>query len=893
MGSQKDTLSVGGLILQGPQNPDALALEAPGYLPMTYRELRDQVAYAVRLLNAQGFGPGDRIALIAPGGPEAASATLAIMAGFTLVPLNSQCREADIARFITLLGIKAMIISDGLGTGAGTAAGRLGIPLFTLVASRDKAGVFALSPSVPETGSPPRYAGPSDIAALLQTSGTTSQPKIVPMTQKRMMIGMIHLNTPMALTGRDKNLHILPFDTGYGIGFPLLSPLIAGGSVICPREFIAEDFPSLVRTFSPTHYSGAPAHHKAILGVLRQLPEGSPVPRSIRFISTGAAALNPDDAREMEERLGARMYDSYIMAEAFISTNVNGKPGSVGIPFVEFLEIRNDADRPVPAGVTGEIVVRGKEVFEGYLDAPEENAASFTDGWFRTGDLGYLDHEGNLFLAGRKKEAINKGGRKISPARIDEALLLHPGVLDAMAFRVPDPLLGDEVAAMIVRRDAALTGDALRRFCLDHLLPFMTPKYFYFTERIPRNALGKPVRDEGTRTYGEAAGAAQPPVLPGMPGGNVLPSAEGIKKTLRALWADILEMPSVAPDDDFFLCGGNSLSAIELLIRIQREFTLSLPPDTIYRYPTFRNQLNLLMMSADHEKKYHPLIVPLREGGDRAPVFCIHPLGGWMDHYLKILPAIDRSRPVYGIRGRGLAPGEILPKTVEETAREEIDAIRTVQKTGPWNLIGFSNGGVIAYELACQLRDQGEEVSFLGIIDVSAPATEVRYFKTLAAKVFPGPVLGRIPAFFERHLKEHPDNPAYRVIVKAIRAMVHGVFFRSGAKSLPESEAGLHHSVHKREGALDHFPAGNRHNMQAQLDASRMYIPHRFPGDLVLFSTGDDPIIFPGDSTRGWGSVVTGRCTVVPVPGNHSNLFREPQLEVLNEKIRQTLRALP
>lgn len=364
------------------------------------------------------------------------------------------------------------------------------------------------------------------------------------------------------------------------------------------------------------------------------------------------------------------------------------------------------------------------------------------------------------------------------------------------------------------------------------------------------------------------------------------------EETLLHLWKDILELPDISPDDDFFLCGGNSLTAIELLIRIQREFHINFPPDTIYRYPTLRKQAALLRQKSAVMREYHPLIVPMREGGSLHPLFCIHPLGGWMDHYLKILPAIAKSRPVFGIRGRGLEPGEKLPKTVEETVVEQVDAVRTVQKTGPYNLIGFSNGGILAFELACQLQERGGEVAFLGLIDVSAPATEVRYFKTLASTFFPGRVLGKIPRFFEDHLKAHADSRVYAGILKSAHTVFHRVLFRSGEKSLPASIAEAHFSANFREDSLEKYPEGNRQTMKVQLNASRMYLPHIFRGDLVLFSTGPDPLLFPGDLTRGWASHITGTCEVIAVPGDHSNLFDEPYLGVLAEKIKDRLGAV-
>ncbi|RPI37280.1 MAG: non-ribosomal peptide synthetase [Methanoregulaceae archaeon] len=371
-----------------------------------------------------------------------------------------------------------------------------------------------------------------------------------------------------------------------------------------------------------------------------------------------------------------------------------------------------------------------------------------------------------------------------------------------------------------------------------------------------------------------------------------LPNRSMNEGTLLHLWKDILDLPDISPDDDFFLCGGNSLTAIELLIRIQREYHINLPPDTIYRHPTIQGQSALLRKKAATAKEYHTLISPLREGGDLPPLFCIHPLGGWMDHYLKILTAIDKNRPVFGIRGRGLVPGEILPKTVEETAREQVEALRTVQKTGPYHLLGFSNGGIIAYEMACQLQEHGEKVGYLGLIDVSVPATEVRYIKTLAAMLFPGRILGRIPAFFERQLKANPDSRIYAFVIKSIKAAFHGILFRSPAKSLPESVNEIHASVHMKENSLAHFPKASHPNMKVQLNASRMYLPQMFNGNVVLFSTAPDPILFPGDLTRGWGSKIHGRCDVIAISGNHSNLFDEPHLSILKERINDSLGAL-
>ncbi len=189
------------------------------------------------------------------------------------------------------------------------------------------------------------------------------------------------------------------------------------------------------------------------------------------------------------------------MSEAYISLNNPFKHGSVGIPFIPELEIWDDQDKVLPAGLAGEIVVRGELVFKGYLNAPEENAAAFKDGWFRTGDRGYIDDEGYLFLTCRKKELINKGGRKIAPAEIDAVLISHPGVRDAMTFGVADPVLGEDIAAMVVPASGQVTEAEMRRYLLDRLVQFKIPRRIYFVGEIPKTPSGKPQRYKGTEQY--------------------------------------------------------------------------------------------------------------------------------------------------------------------------------------------------------------------------------------------------------------------------------------------------------------------------------------------------------------------------------------------------------
>jgi acyl-CoA synthetase (AMP-forming)/AMP-acid ligase II len=289
-----------------------------------------------------------------------------------------------------------------------------------------------------------------------------------------------------------------------GIFGNFIAPLCAGGTVICTRDFIAPDIVMYLREFRPTFYSAGPAVHQAILRELKKCPPGDLKPDSLRFIRSASAAL-PDMIRdELETILGVPLIETYGMSEVggAITTNLPpAKRGSVGKAVVPHLAIMDENGAILPQDTEGEIVVKGEVVFGGYDDSPEENASVFTNGWFRTGDIGYLDREGYLYLTGRKKELINKGGEKIAPVEVDDVLTLHPLVKEAMCFKIPDPVLGEDIAAMVVRGSPQLNEQELRMYLLDHLALFKVPKRIDFVEAIPRNPTGKPLRRIGTERF--------------------------------------------------------------------------------------------------------------------------------------------------------------------------------------------------------------------------------------------------------------------------------------------------------------------------------------------------------------------------------------------------------
>jgi len=497
-------LTIRDLVFTGNQDPDHNAIECPGHRPLTYRDLRRQVLYGVKTLNARGFHRNDRIAVITPAGPETAVIIISVMAGFTSVPLNPESRDDEFRRYFSHLKIKAVIVQKDYPTAATSAAGSLDIPVIELIPRPGFAGTFGLEPDTGQDTQEPEFATLSDIAILLLTSGTTGTQKIVPVTQKQFTLTHQRQVNALKLVNTDRFLHILPYYHAMGLGTPLLGTLLAGGTVICTKDFIALDFLPLLKTYRPTYYLAGPAIHQAILREIRKASPEELKDNSLRGIRSGSSPLSAAITQELGRLLGAAVTDGLAMSETgMISINLPPREGSVGIPVIEHLTIRDEDGNILGNGEIGEIVVMGETVFNGYEGDPEENKAAFIDGGFRTGDMGYLDQDGYLFITGRKKEMINKGGEKISPLEIDYVLMSHPLVKDAMVFAIQDPVLGEDIGAMVVRGQENLTENDLRTYLLDRLAPSKIPRRISFVDAIPKNAAGKPVRHKGTGQYSE------------------------------------------------------------------------------------------------------------------------------------------------------------------------------------------------------------------------------------------------------------------------------------------------------------------------------------------------------------------------------------------------------
>ncbi|HWY63463.1 MAG TPA: acyl--CoA ligase [Rhizomicrobium sp.] len=494
MSSLYPSSTIQGLICAGGDgNP---AIGAPQRPVMTHKGLRDLTQRTIASLNAMGIGRNDRVAIILPNGPEMASAFIAIAAGATTAPLNPAYRTEELDFYLSDLNARALVILEGMDGPALAVAAARKIPLITLVPG-DMAGDFTLHGVKSAPAAHSGYAEESDIALVLHTSGTTSRPKMVPLTQTNITASAYHIGRTLNLTPQDVCLNIMPLFHIHGLIAATLSSVAAGASVICTPGFNALKFFGWFEEASPTWYTAVPTMHQAILSRAernREIIEKS----LLRLIRSSSSSLPPQVMEALEKTFHVPVIESYGMTEASHQMASNPLPpdarfpGSVGIAAGPDVTIMDEKGALLPAGALGEVVIRGRNVTRGYEANPDANAKAFTNGWFRTGDQGVIDEAGYLRLTGRLKELINRGGEKISPLEVDTVIMDHPAVAQVVTFAVPHDMLGEDVAAAVVLREGAVCDEReLRSFVGSRIADFKVPRKIVFLAEIPKGATGK------------------------------------------------------------------------------------------------------------------------------------------------------------------------------------------------------------------------------------------------------------------------------------------------------------------------------------------------------------------------------------------------------------------
>ncbi|MCP5098649.1 MAG: AMP-binding protein [Chloroflexi bacterium] len=583
--------------------PNAPAILAPERLPISYQQLYDHINATIDTLNSFGIGRQDRVAIVLPNGPDMATAFLSIAAGAASAPLNPGYRAPEYDCYLSDLNAKAVVVMDGMDSPVVEVAQEKNIPVIRLI-PQERAGLFLLKSETHLTGNDATNPGPAhadDIALVLHTSGTTSRPKIVPLAQKNLTASARNIRTTLQLIPSDRCLNVMPLFHIHGLMAAVMGSLTSGASLVCTPGFYAPNFFDWLDEFAPSWYTAVPTMHQAIL---TRASANQPILEraNLRFVRSSSASLPPVVLAQLEETFNAPVIEAYGMTEASHQMACNPlpplphKPGTVGPAAGPDVSIMDADGNLLAVGQVGEIVIRGENVTAGYENNSEANKTAFTNGWLRTGDQGAMDADGYVTITGRLKEIINRGGEKISPREVDEVLLDHPDVAQSLAFAMPHPLLGEEIAAAVVlTTDAEATTLDLRLFAAKHLADYKVPRQIVVLDEIPKGPTGKLQRIGLAEKLGVQADV---PNLDGVQ--DWTPAKTETQEFLIDMWASVLGLepvngrPAVGIHAHFLDLGGDSVLATQFASRLYNSLGIDLSLIELFERATVAAQAEFI-----------------------------------------------------------------------------------------------------------------------------------------------------------------------------------------------------------------------------------------------------------------------------------------------------------
>ena len=474
-------------------NPEATAIAQIDGPPLTYSNLVSCANDCGASFANLGIQSDDRVAIVMPNGPLMASTFASCLPWVSVAPLNPAYTEDELEFYLKDLTPKLVLVEKGVDSPAIEVARALSITVVEIDRlSSGQLFAFALGSSVATRRQK------DAVALVLHTSGTTARPKMVPLTQGNLLASSANTARTLELTAKDICLNVMPLFHIHGLMAPLMATFSVGASVVCTPGFDALRFYAWLAAADPTWYSAVPTMHQAIVARAERNREVCNESR-LRFIRSASASLPVQVLTELEAAFNTRVVEAYAMTEAAHQMCSNPlppkprKPGTVGPQAGPEVRIASPTEfRVLTQGEEGEIIIRGDNVTMGYINNPEANAKDFRDGWFRTGDLGVMDSDGYVKVTGRLKEIINRGGEKVAPVEVEEALLNHQSIAQVCVFAIPHEKLGEDVGAVVVLKDGEnVTVSEIQSVVRARLSSFKVPRTVVFREDIPKGATGK------------------------------------------------------------------------------------------------------------------------------------------------------------------------------------------------------------------------------------------------------------------------------------------------------------------------------------------------------------------------------------------------------------------
>jgi len=555
--------------------PNKTAIQSISGDSWTFEELEKSTSQIACYIRDESGG--GRIGIVMSNGPDLTLTILAATYAGIAMPLNPAHSQSEFMDYFQRLNISCLIV-DSAQSKAAAAAKELSIRILRPTPNAGRsANKFEFSPAH------------SDIALILMTSGSTGKPKLVPLSHQNLCVSAAQVAESVKLTESDICLSMWELFHIGGLVDLLLAPILSGGMIISTPGIQTDLFFQLVSQFQPTWFQAVPTTLHAILAETTQR-QYSASDHRLRFIRSVAAKLPDELKSQIEEEFSVPVIQTFGMTEAgplITSTHlppVPSKPDSVGTSCGTDIRVLGPKLEPLSTGNEGEIAIRGDNVFAGYEGDSEENRERFIDGWFLTGDLGRLDQDGHLFLTGRAKQLINRGGEKINPLEVEGILKKHSAVRDAAAFSVEHRTLGEDIAAaVILESNQSHSESDLRAYVSNHLAAFKLPQRILFLNTFPMTSIGKLDRPELARIANQKA----------------KPTAEAtdaskMELELAKLWEREMNVESIDIDDNFFAAGGDSLMGLRLLTAVEKWHGAAIPEAMMRGISTVREMAQLL-----------------------------------------------------------------------------------------------------------------------------------------------------------------------------------------------------------------------------------------------------------------------------------------------------------
>ncbi len=859
--------TIGSLFLETAETfPDRTAIEC-GEVRLTYRELRLEALHlAMELLNA-GVEPGDAVAISARPCPEMIVGFLGILlAGGCCVPMDPAYPEDRFSMLLQQSGARIALATEGVERD------------FPKAWNGD---LHIIKPvgGAPATLIPPRVDVTAEHPAhLLFTSGSTGLPKGVRLPH-RGTVRLVRNNGFITITPDDVFLQAAPVSFDASL-FEIWGALLNGGRLV-----LLPDGPGLPGIASAVRDKGVTTLWLTSGLFQLMVDEHLESLKGLRHLLAGGDVLSIPHVRLAKEALpetrlingyGPTENTTFTTCHEITADDLRKSSIPIGRPIANTtVFILDEQMRQVPVGIPGELCTGGDGLAVGYLNSPELDASKFVQHpvfgrLYRTGDLCRRSADGTIEFIGRRDHQVKVRGFRIELGEIEAILASHPQVrLCKAAVRGSSAETKRIFAWVVPHENQTPDLDSFCSFLAEKLPPFMLPDGIDVIPAFPLNANGKidlkVLPDPGHRVAAKADAPREAPV------GEA-------EVRLATIWQELLEVEGVGRADDFFALGGHSLMALRMFSRINREFGVALPLAALIKHPTIAALATLLESQADNATDFLPdqagctngNIITLAAGGKQRPLFCIHGGDGGVIFYRGLAALMPPDLPLHAIESLELAKsGEIAKTSIEETASAYLRSILAMQPEGPFRLAGYSFGGVVAHEIACQLEDAGHQVEFLGMFDTHNPAAPARSYN----------LLERLLVFWGQTRDVRLTARLGMLVARIRTGLVTHKRIRTELKTASTSPAAEAYSDLRRIQVREE-------NWRAM----GIYQPRTFKGRITLFKTSsvNDKIERPAD--YGWSCVARCGLEIVTVSGHHLDLFSPDNIDTLANALTTSLK---